>query len=65
MTTLERLPSVVQRTTLSRSHLYALVKGGKFPKPIKLGARSVAWRVEDVEAWIEARMNARNGGIAQ
>ena len=65
MTKLERLPSVVQRTTLSRSHLYALVKDGKFPKPIKLGARSVAWRVEDVEAWIEARMNARDGETAQ
>ena len=78
MTTLERLPSVVQRTTLSRSHLYALVKDGKFPKPLKLGSRSVAWRVEDVEAWIaarlarrdaegqiEARMNARKGGIAK
>jgi|SaaInlStandDraft_2_1057019.scaffolds.fasta_scaffold60501_2 prophage regulatory protein len=62
MTTLERLPSVVQRTTLSRSHLYALVKDGKFPKPIKLGSRSVAWRVEDVEAWIAARFNAHNWG---
>ncbi|MCL7404909.1 AlpA family phage regulatory protein [Paradonghicola geojensis] len=55
MTELERLPSVVQRTTLSRSHLYALMKEGKFPKPIKLGARSVGWRVEDVEAWIATR----------
>jgi prophage regulatory protein len=55
MTELERLPSVVRRTTLSRSHLYALIKAGKFPKPIKLGARSVGWRVEDVEAWIAAR----------
>ena len=64
MTTLERLPSVVQRTTLSRSHLYALVKDGKFPKPLKLGSRSVAWRVEDVEAWIEARL-ARRGSEKQ
>ena len=55
MTELERLTSVVRRTTLSRSHLYALMKDGKFPKPIKLGARSVGWRVKDVEAWIAAR----------
>lgn len=55
MTELERLPAVVQRTTLSRSHLYALMKKGKFPKPIKLGIRSVGWRVEDVEAWIATR----------
>lgn len=55
MTELERLPSVVRRTTLSRSHLYALMKEGKFPKPLKIGARSVGWRVEDVEAWIADR----------
>ena len=55
MTELERLPSVIQRTTLSRSHLYALMKEGKFPKPIKLGTRSVGWRTKDVEAWIASR----------
>ncbi len=55
MTYVERLPSVVLRTTLSRSHLYDLMKKGKFPKPIKLGARSVGWRVDDVEAWIATR----------
>ena len=55
MTELERLPSVVHRTTLSRSHLYALMKKGQFPRPVKLGTRSVGWRVEDVEAWIATR----------
>ena len=55
MTELERLPSVLSRTTLSRSHLYALMKEGRFPRPVKLGRRAVGWRVEDVEAWITAR----------
>jgi prophage regulatory protein len=55
MTELERLPSVVQRTTVSRSHLYALMKAGKFPKPLRLGARAIGWRVEDIDAWIAAR----------
>ena len=55
MTQLERLPSVLQRTTLSRSHLYALMKQGKFPRSIKLGLRAVCWRIEDVDAWIAAR----------
>lgn len=55
MTKLERLPSIMQRTALSRSHLYALMKEGKFPKPLKLGVRSVGWRVQDVEAWIASR----------
>jgi prophage regulatory protein len=55
MTELERLPAVVKRTTISRSHLYALLKAGKFPKPLRLGARAIGWRVEEVDAWIAAR----------
>lgn len=26
------------------------VKAGKYPKPVKIGARSVAWRVADIRA---------------
>jgi predicted DNA-binding transcriptional regulator AlpA len=39
----------------SRPHLWRLYSTGKFPKPIKLSLSRNAWRVEDVEAWIEAR----------
>jgi hypothetical protein len=28
------------------------VRSGKFPKPIKLGPRTTAWRVEDIRALI-------------
>jgi prophage regulatory protein len=30
------------------------VKSGRFPKPVKLGPRITAWRVEDIRALIEA-----------
>jgi len=55
MTELERLPSVAKRTTLSRSGIYALMKAGRFPRPLRLGARAIGWRREDIEAWIAAR----------
>jgi prophage regulatory protein len=29
------------------------IKSGKYPKPIKLGERMVAWRIEDIRALIE------------
>ena len=29
------------------------VKSGRFPKPVKLGPRVTAWRVEDIRAFIE------------
>lgn len=58
MASVIRIAEVVAQTGLPRSSLYAQVKRGDFPPPIKLGARAVGWRVEDVEAWIAARPEA-------
>ena len=38
-----RLPAVKKRTGFGRSHIYNLIKIGKFPKQIYLGPQSVAW----------------------
>lgn len=35
-----------------RSAWWAGVKSGRFPKPVKLGPRVTAWRVEDIRALI-------------
>lgn len=29
------------------------VKDGRFPKPVKLGPRTTAWKVEDIRALVE------------
>lgn len=29
------------------------VKDGRFPKPVKLGPKTTAWRVEDIRALVE------------
>lgn len=42
----------------SKSTLWRMVNEGKFPKPIKLGARVTAWRCEDVHEWINAQGQA-------
>lgn len=55
MASIVRITAVIAQTGLPRSSLYAKVKRGDFPKPIKLGRRSVGWRIEDVEAWMSAR----------
>ncbi|WP_431226860.1 helix-turn-helix transcriptional regulator [Burkholderia contaminans] len=39
-------------TGLSRSSIYARMKAGTFPQSVRLGARSVAWRRTDIDAWI-------------
>jgi prophage regulatory protein len=37
----------------SKSTWWAGVKAGRYPKPVKLGPRITAWRVEDIRALIE------------
>lgn len=39
---------------VSKSTWWAGVKSGRFPKPVKLGPRITAWRVEHIRALIEA-----------
>jgi prophage regulatory protein len=60
-----KLPAVMTATGLSRSTLYARVKTGEFPAPVKLGARAVAWPVQSVRAWIDDRVNATKAPPAQ
>ena len=59
MTTLLRLPVVIERTGLSRSALYVMLEQGKFPKPVKLGERINAWPDDEIAEWIADRRAAR------
>ena len=38
---------------VSNSTWWAGVKSGKFPKPVKISTRCVAWRVSDVAALLD------------
>ena len=51
-----RLPSIIGPKgpiPVSKSTWWAGVRSGRFPKPVKLGPRITAWRVEDIRALIE------------
>lgn len=51
-----RLPSILAPRgpiPVSKSTWWAGIKTGRFPKPVKLGPRITAWRVEDIRALIE------------
>ena len=53
-----RLPEVMARTGLSRSSIYDKMKKGEFPLSIRLGLRSVGWIADEVEEWIQDRIDA-------
>lgn len=54
-----RLPAVEDRTGLRKSTVYAGVRAGTFPAPVRLSARAVAWRESDIDRWISDRMTTR------
>ncbi|WP_119153313.1 helix-turn-helix transcriptional regulator [Caldimonas tepidiphila] len=40
-------------TRKSSSTLRRDIAAGKFPAPLKIGARRIAWRAEDVQRWLD------------
>jgi len=54
-----RLKQVKAQVGYSGSSIYEKIKAGEFPKPYPLGARAVGWLSDDVEAWIDSRIKAR------
>jgi len=44
------IPAVIP---IGKTSWWEGVKSGRFPKPVKLGPRTTAWRVEDIRALIE------------
>ena len=56
-----RLAIVKAKTTFSEPSIYRLMKEGKFPKPLKIGARAVAWRSDEIEAFINSRVRSTAG----
>ena len=48
-----RLWQVLAFVPVSRSHWWAGVKDGRYPKPIKLSARVTVWRASDILNLVE------------
>lgn len=53
-----RLPHLKQYLGVSGSSIWAWVKKGTFPKPIKLSENCTAWNAADVERWSAERIAA-------
>jgi prophage regulatory protein len=51
-----RLPEVKEKVGLSRTAIYRLIAEGQFPRQVCIGPRTVAWCQEELEAWIEQRI---------
>ena len=69
-TRLIRLHEVLSRTGYGRTSIYRKMDEGTFPKNLKLGApikdptqfdsRAIAWIEEEVDQWVESRIEERD-----
>lgn len=59
MEKLLRLPAVKDLTGKSTTRIYVDMAAGTFPKPVKVGARAVAWRESELAAWLAERVKDR------
>lgn len=50
-----RFGSLAEIVGLSRTTIYRLEQQGQFPKRVKLGSNSVAWRMSEVLAWMSVK----------
>ncbi len=53
-----RLPQVLAVIPVSKTQFWLGIKEGRFPPPVKLGARTSAWRVSDIRELIEKISNS-------
>ena len=64
-----RRREVERLTLLSKASIYRQMQMGTFPMPLKLGQRAVAWRADEIHAWIASLPRATGdvprGGHAQ
>ena len=67
-----RLPEVLSRTGYGRTTIYRKMEEGTFPRSVKLGGppidpnvfdtRAVAWIEDEVDQWIDSRIEERDLG---
>lgn len=53
-----RLLEVKEAVKLSRSSIYLRISKGEFPTSISLGGRAVGWLEQDIQDWLDERIEA-------
>lgn len=56
------LNEVCKRTSLSRTALNNFRARGEFPEEVQIGLRRIAFVSDEIDAWINARIEARAAG---
>jgi prophage regulatory protein len=50
-----RINSVIERTGVSKTHLYRLINANKFPRPVKVSEGVSVWDSELIDQWLSSK----------
>ncbi|WP_099350727.1 helix-turn-helix transcriptional regulator [Erwinia amylovora] len=59
-----RFPEVQKRSGYGKAWIYKLIAQGRFPQPIKIGSRSIAFIESEIDEWINQRIAESRGEVA-
>jgi len=59
-----RMSETMRRTGYGKAWIYRLISQDKFPKPIKIGSRSIAFVESEIDEWINQRIAESRGEVA-
>ncbi|ECZ2621515.1 MULTISPECIES: helix-turn-helix transcriptional regulator [Enterobacteriaceae] len=59
-----RLSEVQRRTGYSKAWLYRLISENRFPQPVKIGSRAIAFIESEIDEWINQRITESRGEVA-
>lgn len=54
-----RFPEVMRKTGFGKAWLYRLISEERFPQPIKIGIRAVAFVENEIDEWIVVAIEKR------
>ena len=59
-----RLSEVLKRTGFGKAWIYRLISEGRFPAPVKIGTRAVAFVESEIDEWIETVISSSRSHAA-
>jgi prophage regulatory protein len=59
-----RLPEVMQRVGLKHTQIYQRISEGRFPRPVRVGDRAVAWVESEIDAYQDACIAERDAAVS-
>jgi prophage regulatory protein len=54
-----RISAVAEKTGLSKTHIYRLIKQGKFPPSHNLSERVSVWDEAEIDAWLTEKFTSK------